>query len=314
MDGIRMLARSSLLGLSFLQPVSDSFAAIEISPSADGYEFQLSDIQQGNIRGFLRNKLDGDSQRCPSDLRIFCVPIDGRKSVFINKTVFLEILEELESDMWVENLISTGAYGLYHSAHVTSNSISTYFLRTSFGWTLWTVRQEKSRFSTKGLILYRTGDELADASMTFSYLSSLMSCLEAFKVHAGTPLYLPFVIAVDALRWREEMLSEWSSTIQDIESKTGHGPWASGVFDMHRDEITSFTARLGSALNTIGNTYKHLNIVESTLSNLSKLSIEIPNGDEFQMVGISNESVRSATKILLQQSFNIREHAQYFEL
>ena len=81
-----------------------------------------------------------------------------------------------------------------------------------------------------------------------------------------------------------------------------------------RDGITELTSRLGSALNTIGNTFKNLNIIDSTLVHVEKLSSELHATEISKEIIASNDSITSAIEILKQQGINLREQAQYLEL
>ncbi|KAH7120662.1 hypothetical protein EDB81DRAFT_766714 [Dactylonectria macrodidyma] len=315
MDGLRKLAISSPIRPNFSTSACDSFAVVHISPTLGGFECKHADLRQADLRTFFQDGLIEESRLLGNvhNLKLVCVTY-GPDSVFINERVFGEILQEIGLDPWVERLILARTYGYYHSGQMTGNGVATYYLGTSLVLTIWTTRQEQSGFATKCVILVPVGDVFGGATMAFSQLARLMTNFELFKNDSHSVLYLPFVLSVDAFTWRERDLMRGLDTIRAVESKTGHGLWIPSHFEAGRDDITNLTARLGSALNGVGNTIKHLNIIESVWSHLERLSDEMSDTEKSEETHVSNNSILSAIDILRQQSSNASGQAQYLEL
>ncbi|RKK11275.1 hypothetical protein BFJ66_g16604 [Fusarium oxysporum f. sp. cepae] len=305
MDGIREFAQSSSMGRKILNPIRDSFDVIHISQTSGRFEYEEADRRQADLLTFFREGLIEENVH---NLKIVCVPMDSPDSIVINEGVFGEILEEIRLDPWIRHLIRTRAYGYYHSGRMTCNGVATYYLGTSFVFTIWTTRQEQSGFATKCLILVPPGD-----SMAFRKLKNLRRSFRLFRNDSHSTLYLPFVFSVDAITWRERCLMKSLDTIREVESKTGHGSWGPSYLNGGRDDITVLTASLGSALNTIGNTIKHLNIIESVWTHLEKLPDEMQDAERNEFL-VNNNSILSAINILRQQSSNAGVQAQYLEL
>lgn len=103
--------------------------------------------------------------------------------------------------------------------------------------------------------------------------------------------------------------------VRGVESKTGHGSWGSGRFEEKREGITELTAELGRAGNTVGNTVKHLGIVQDVLDHLEgmKEGMRVDGVDLNERVRASDESLLRAVGILGRQCGSLREQCGYLE-
>ena len=153
--------------------------------------------------------------------------MDALSTIFIDERVFRDILDEMEMDPWVEHLIRTRSHGYYHSDKITAYGVSTYYLGSSSSWTIWTIRRERARFSTKCLVLLFSSS--VRAAKSCGRLAWLARDLELFREESHSPLYLALVFSVNALTWRQQKLAKSLSIIRDVELKTGHGSWVTAA-------------------------------------------------------------------------------------
>ena len=269
-----------------------------------------SELREDEICPFLRGGSTPDVHTKPEaacSLKIVCVPTDGRGGMFVPERTFSGILAELDADPWVEHLIQTSAYGFHHSGRVTSGR-ATYFLGTTFVWAVWTTRPEKTGYATTRCLFLVPG-HAPDAASTHQHLRALIKCLVACERNAMSWAYLPFVMSLDVLRYRERRLLHCLDMIRDVEAKTGHGSWGvTGLFTEDRDHITNLTSRLGAALNNNSNNLKHMNIVESIWTYLESHLLKAEDD------GPDSHGFLSAIDILRRQSSGVREQAQYLDL
>ncbi len=310
MDGIRRHAKDGATTLRFHPPIRDSFAAVHITPRSKTTAFTClqPELREDEICAFLRGGSTRDininKPEAACDLKIVCVPTDGRGGMFVAERTFSGILAELDADPWVEHLIQTSAYGFHYSGPATSG-MATYFLGTTFVWAVWTTRPEKAGYTTRCLFVVPK----PDAVSIHHRIRGLVRCLTACEHNSQSWAYLPFALSLDVLRYRERSLLQCLDIIRDVEAKTGHGSWGvTGLFVEDRDHITNLTSRLGTALNKNGTTLKHLNIVESIWNYLENhlSKAEEDDADSHQFL--------SAIDILRRQSSGAREQAQYLDL
>ena len=314
MDGIRRHAKDQAGTLKFDPPLRDSFAAIHITPRSTTTTFgclQL-ELREDEIRPFLRGGatpgVNINKPEAAYGLKVVCVPTDGRGGMFVAESTFGGILAELDTDPWVEHLIQTSAYGFHYSGPATNGA--TYFLGTSFLWAVWTTRPEKASYAIKCLFLVPRDTTKADAAFTHHRLRGLIECLKTCENDSRSWAYLPFALSLDVLRYRERSLLSCLDMIREVEAKTGHGSWGvTGLFTEDREHITNLTSRLGTALNTNGNTLKHLTIVESIWQYLED---HLPGRREDD-ADLGHQFL-SAIGILRRQSSGAREQAQYMDL
>ncbi|KAB5577514.1 hypothetical protein GE09DRAFT_1051720 [Coniochaeta sp. 2T2.1] len=117
------------------------------------------------------------------------------------------------------------------------------------------------------------------------------------------------------LKHREDHLQSCFTTIREIESITGHGSWGQGIIaDGNPTGTIELTAKLGRALNTVANVYKHLNMVDLMWKHLEAMSLQMAATDISDGVRASNNSIMEAIGILRQQSLQARDQAQYLEV
>jgi hypothetical protein len=254
MDGLRQLATSVPVPLHFTQneDIPDSFAAVHIASTPATCELTRLELCQSDLAAFFRSNDDDDGTYPPGEaarhhrLKLVCVPIDRVYSISVNEDVYTQLVNDIGVDLWVERLIRVRAHGFYQSG-------TTSYFGTSFTLALWTTHHEPWGLSTKCLLFFQTRDMLGGAPTAFRQLHRLLATFDMFKKDSYSPLYLPFMLSVDAFSLRERTLTELLAEVHIVGSQTGHGSWGRH-FGAERDSITELTATLGAATNSVGNT------------------------------------------------------------
>ncbi len=318
MDGIRELANIWADKMEFESPVSPGLATITITSASQRSKPRLLEVQQTDLRAFFQDSTAGEGNPYESTLshtlKLVCVGANP-DVLFIEKFVFTDICDKIGLDPWAKRLLHTRAYGYYRFGHMNENNIATSYLGTSFVFTAWTTRQVQSQYVTRVLVIDPEGTVNQGAHASFHRLTQLTRNLTLFENDIPSPLYFPFVLSVDTWVWRELGLEAALRVVRDTESQSGHGSWGRGRFDNKMDNITDLTSKLGSALNTIGNTFKHLSMVETIWADLERLvNEELLGEDMADESRASTNSILQAIGLLRQKAYNAREQAQYLEL
>ncbi|KAK0648501.1 hypothetical protein B0T16DRAFT_116257 [Cercophora newfieldiana] len=321
MDGLRALGASSEFPLTFDGRGIESIA-VQIRPKPNGeYESKRFTLNEAKLSSFFRD----DDKPAPysHSLKLASVAVRGPGHIFLNRETFESVFRALIIDSWAEHLIRSLPYGFHYSENAAEQSATTtYFLGTSFVWSVWTCRHDAQTkaFTTKCLIFNPAGSwhsrDHYDSGRGSRHLEEFLRTLEIFKPHSHSALCLPFVFAVNSFRWRERSILSVLGRIRVVESRTGHGSWGSGHFEEERDVIPQLTAEMGSAFNTVGNTLKHLNIIGTIFDYLEDLnkemdSAKLARNDE---VRASDSSIVSAVRILRRQCTSAREQCGYLEV
>lgn len=315
MDGLRDLARSSLFSVSFCSRPDDQFTTLSIARTANGFDTKVASLSRAELRNFFKCGSEiapaGPSATCYT-LKLACIPADGFGQIYVDLSDFQNLLQTMELDPWIEHLIRSRSYGFHHSGRPGVDSVASYFLGTTFLWTVWTCRrQESGSFVTRCLVF---GSKHVTFPRDFVQPNGLSGHLAAFAKESHSALYLPFVLAINALRWREGALMRSLNTVRGVESKTGHGSWGAGRFTAERDSIPALTARLGSELNTVSNTTRHLSFVEAILDHLDHLEQQDGETESSEAVRASDRSILCAARILRQQCSSAQAQCAYLEL
>lgn len=318
MDGLRSLSGSSDFPLHFEERGIES-AAVYIAAETNGdFVSKRLLLKEFDLPNFFRDHSNPATRN--HGLRLASVSVEGPGRIYANQLIFEDTLQVMGLDPWVEHLIRTLPYGFHYSEHNKDETVATYFLGTSFVWSVWSCRHDaKSRsFTTKCLILNPVGSRHhGDPDNSAGRrVDGLFKTLDVFKDGSHSALYLPFVFAVHSLKWREKSILAVLNIVRDAESRTGHGSWGSGHFEEKRDSIPRLTAELGSAFNTVGNTTRHLNIIESIFDYLEELEAKMASAQLERIEGVraSSSSILSAINILRRQCTSAREQCTYLEL
>lgn len=341
MEGLRILGCSSEFPLTYPgRGVPSPAARITTPPTgistwkASTWE-NLTSLGQTDLPQFFHDDAGNNN---PPSLRLASVFVSGPGRVYADQRVFEGVLREIEADVWVVHFLKTLPYGFHYSDNATQpGGTVTYFLGTSFVWSLWTCRHvaETGRFVTKCLVLNPAGarfsierkavnitsdpvthDHPDGQRATMTHLTPLFEALNTFQGDAHSALWMPLVFAANALRWREKSILGVLDTIRMVESKTGHGSWGSGRFEESRDAIPELTAELGSAFNTVGNTMKHLGIIGQVLDYLEEVEGRMARVgmEKSEGVKVSDASILEAVKMYRRQCLSAKEQCGYLEI
>ncbi|KAK4160159.1 hypothetical protein QBC43DRAFT_325777 [Cladorrhinum sp. PSN259] len=323
MEGLCKLGTSLEFPLTF-DGRGVEFPAVTIITALNGSQTKIQHtiLKETDLPSFFH---DDPSTLTPS-LRLASIPVSGPGHILISRTTFEATLRAIGVDPWVEHHLRTLPYGFHHSDKIASPGfLPTYFLGTSFVWSLWTTQYliPSQSFTTKCLILNPAGARFSTTSAanlavggeSFRHLTAFFRALDAFKGDAHSALCLPFVFTVNAFRWREQSILSVLDVVRMVEIKTGHGSWGSGRFQEKREGITELTANLGQAGNTVGNTVKHLGIMREVLDYLEavEVGIRVERAERNESVRGSDESIVRAVRTLTRQCASLREQCRYLE-
>ncbi|KAH8902728.1 hypothetical protein BR93DRAFT_232890 [Coniochaeta sp. PMI_546] len=319
MEGLQKLASNTNGSLIYRLAPTVNFNTFSISSTSEGFKCETRHIESASARSFLQDDAIGDGSPTSSShgLKLIHVLSNLPSDIQAEPGVFQDMLQGIGLAPWVKRLIQCWAYGYHHSIQTTGNRVASHFLGTGHYTAVWTTRQNGLRCVTKGIIIVQENIQVLQRGVRVSIATAqrLFKTLAIFGDVSQSPLYLPFVFSVDILTVRESALTRTFSTIRQIESITGHGTWGDGrLFEGERDTIKSLTARLGRALNTIADIYKHLNMAELIWRELEDQLAAVPDDKASQCVEASNKSIADAISILRQQSSQARDQAQYLEV
>ena len=361
MDGLRELAKvsSPSFPLEFSAAhADDKFAAATIAlprGQAGGgglaaTDFQRLSLGQDDLRNFYSDNNNPEnsqqlgkgppaSEVVHHTLKIVSIPRQSIGAGFANilnvdRFIFQRVLRDMRVDPCVEHLIRSQAYGLHHSrsgSTTTSssdggNSVSSYFLGTSFSWTVWTTcRQESSGMisSTKCLTTIPAVNEHGHPGVTDRF-TVLLDIIHAFRKESCSALFLPLILAVDILRYRGRLLFKGFQLVRSVEAKTGHGSWGLGRFEVaERDQITETTAELGTALTSVGKTAWQLTLLETIFGHIEDVYREMDSdqrrclkcesSEEARESDASDASIMQAVRVLRHECRGAKAQCEYLE-
>lgn len=172
MDGLRKLGVSPEFPLTFDGRGIES-PALTITASSDGTQPKTHQVilKETDLPQFFHD----DSSIPNPPLRLASLSVTGPGHILISSATFSHIFRALNADPWVEHLLRTLPYGFHYSSSNAPPSpgggggaLTTYFLGTSFVWSLWTTRYCPSpgsgSYTTKCLILNPAGARFSTTS------------------------------------------------------------------------------------------------------------------------------------------------------
>ena len=235
MDGLRELAKSSpYFPVEFFARADERFATATITLGAGGLGFQRANLGQDDLQNFFRhNQQTLQLSKLPEVVHTLKLASLPRRStgvsafIYVDNLVFQSVLRDMCADPWVEHLIRSQAHGFHHSGS-PGDGVATFYLGTSFSWTVWTCRRESSgTFSTKCLTTVPAEKghpgPIVMGGPIFDRATALLDVIHAFRKDSHSALYFPLVLAVNVLRYRESIILKNLELVRSIEAKTGHG-------------------------------------------------------------------------------------------
>ncbi|KAK4165482.1 hypothetical protein QBC43DRAFT_351052 [Cladorrhinum sp. PSN259] len=317
MDGLRELATSpcTFVPLDLPSKTYNQSTALCITPNGSNLDVHRVLLKQADLPGFFQHGLN---TKVVDSLRLIILPTDRAGKVLVDSSVWRNILLRMQLDPWVEHLIRIAGNGFHHSGEATKEGgVASHFLGTTISFSIWTTRWEPSCqfYTTRYLVLDRRA---VNQQFDHPLVTGLLNQVDLFKKESCSALYLPFLLAVRGLRYRENKLVSKLDLVRNVEARTGHGSWGrEGTFETQGETITKLTARLGKALGGLGSTWKHLNMIEDLFNHLDNLSLKMERQEgalpKNQKTKESDKSIMAAVPILRQQAAAAREQCQYLE-
>ncbi|KAK3985414.1 hypothetical protein QBC44DRAFT_404551 [Cladorrhinum sp. PSN332] len=315
MDGLRELATSTstlVHKMDLPSKAHNQFTSLYITPIGNSFDVQRVVLDQTDLAGFFRQGLRKD---LIDSLRLIVVPTDQAGKPLIDGSIWRSILVQMKLDPWVEHLIRIGGNGFHHSGEATKDGeVASSFLGTTISFSIWTTQWDHSCqfYINRYLVLDRRA---VNQQFDHPLVTGLLNQVDLFKKESCSALYLPFLLTVRGLRYRENRLVSKLDLVRDVERRTGHGSWGRGTFETQGETITKLTAMLGKALGNLGSTWKHLNMIEDLFSHLDALSARMDQLGVLrsQRTTESDASIMDAVPILRQQAAAAREQCQYLE-
>jgi len=280
MDGLRELATAEVSSeLKFLAKKEFKYPTICIEHRPDGQsEFKESLRRPEQLRTFFQT-----GRNDTHSFKMAYIPMPGKKKVSADQGTFSALLRDMQLDAWVEHMICNEHYGFFYSGLASLNDhdkrlgdddsaphVASHFLGTTSKFVAWTCRWQPStgRFVTKCLVLEDANENEWKSRMESDL--ELPNYARLFKQNADSVFFMPLLAAVQTLRWRKRRLMQNLGHIRGIESRTGHGSWGNGGFQMKRDSIPELTASLGAQLNSVTHTSKQLGALDAVLDYIIK--------------------------------------------
>ncbi|KAK4223360.1 hypothetical protein QBC38DRAFT_487827 [Podospora fimiseda] len=315
MDGLRELATSPypiVQKLDLPSKTRNQFISLYITPRGPSFDVERVVLDQANLSGFFQHGL---RKHFIDSLRLIVVPTDQAGNVLMDRSIWKSILLQMKLDPWVEHLIRIGGNGFHHSGKANKDGeVASHFLGTTISFSIWTTQWDHSCqfYVNRYLVLDRRA---VNQQFDHPLVTGLLNQVDLFKMESCSALYLPFILTVRGLRYRERKLNDKLDLVRGVERRTGHGSWGRGTFETQGETITGLTAMLGKALGNLGSTWKHLNMIEDLFVYLDTLSARMdhPEAPRSQRTKDSDTSIMKAVPILRQQAAAAREQCQYLE-
>lgn len=309
MDGLRELAGSCPeFPLDFEDQPDTEFPAFSIESTPEGLRPSRGTLRQHELPRYFE-ETSGDKIY---PLRLTCVGMGapGRTTLKINSQTFREVLLNMQVDPWVEHLIRNQTYGFYHTGHPSTDEVASYVLKIRHLMAVWTCRRESAgNFTAKCLVI----DSGNSPAKLLGDRIGLERYLRVFQNEAHSALYVPFVFAVNGVRWMEHRLERIMGLVRRVEARTGHGTWGLGRFEEKRESIPNLTAAMATELNVVAVLPMHLRTIESAFHHLELLASHESEAKN-EHLRVTEASMLKAMSILRQECASVIQRCAVVEV